>query len=120
MEQRQSQLRLTGESIETGASEAAALNGITAVPLPISEPSLEVNPLASVKIDVRKVDFFYGAKQALYDVSLPMRERQVTALIGPSGCGKSTFLRTLNRMNDLIPGTRTVGEAIFDGENIYD
>jgi phosphate transport system ATP-binding protein len=66
------------------------------------------------------LNFFYGSKQALYDVSIPLRERQVTALIGPSGCGKSTFLRTLNRMNDLIPGTRTEGEAIFDGQNIYD
>ena len=52
--------------------------------------------------------------------ALPIREHQVTALIGPSGCGKSTFLRTLNRMNDLIPGTRTEGEAIMDGRNIYD
>ena len=55
-----------------------------------------------------------------YDVSLPIREKQVTALIGPSGCGKTTFLRTLNRMNDLIPGTRTEGEALLDGQNIYD
>jgi phosphate transport system ATP-binding protein len=75
---------------------------------------------ASIKIDVQHLNFFYGSKQALYDVSIPLRERQVTALIGPSGCGKSTFLRTLNRMNDLIPGTRTEGKAIFDGQNIYD
>lgn len=75
---------------------------------------------ASIKIDVQHLNFFYGSKQALYDVAIPLRERQVTALIGPSGCGKSTFLRTLNRMNDLIPGTRTQGEAIFDGQNIYD
>jgi phosphate transport system ATP-binding protein len=66
------------------------------------------------------LNFFYGSKQALYNVGIPLYERQVTALIGPSGCGKSTFLRTLNRMNDLIPGTRTEGEAIFDGQNIYD
>jgi phosphate transport system ATP-binding protein len=65
------------------------------------------------KIDIRHLNFYYGTKQALTDVSLPIRERQVTALIGPSGCGKTTFLRTLNRMNDLIPGTRTEGEAIF-------
>ena len=65
-------------------------------------------------------NFWYGSKQALYDVSLPIREKQVTALIGPSGCGKSTFLRTINRMNDLIPGTRTEGEAILDGRNIFD
>ncbi len=75
---------------------------------------------ASIKIDVQHLNFFYGSKQALYDVSIPLRERQVTALIGPSGCGKSTFLRTLNRMNDLIPGIRTEGKAIFDGQNIYD
>lgn len=78
------------------------------------------NLAAAVKIDVRHTSFWYGAKQALFDVTIPLRERQVTALIGPSGCGKSTFLRTLNRMNDLIPGTRTEGEAIMDGENIYD
>jgi phosphate transport system ATP-binding protein len=75
---------------------------------------------ADVKINVKNTNFFYGAKQALFDVSLQIRERQVTALIGPSGCGKSTFLRTLNRMNDLIPNTRTQGEALFDGQNIYD
>lgn len=78
------------------------------------------NLAAAVKIDVRHTSFWYGAKQALFDVTIPLRERQVTALIGPSGCGKSTFLRTLNRMNDLIPGTRTEGEAIMDGVNIYD
>lgn len=84
------------------------------------DPRKSVNIRADVKIDVKHLNFFYGKKQALFDVSLPIRERQVTALIGPSGCGKSTFLRTLNRMNDLIPGTRTEGEAIFDGENIYE
>ncbi len=84
------------------------------------DPTRTLNSGAATKIDVRHTNFFYGPKQALYDVSLPLRERQVTALIGPSGCGKSTFLRTLNRMNDLIPGTRTEGEAIFEGKNIYD
>jgi phosphate transport system ATP-binding protein len=71
-----------------------------------------------VKIAIRHTNFYYGKKQALYDVSLPVWERRVTALIGPSGCGKSTFLRTLNRMNDLIPETRIEGEALFDGQNI--
>lgn len=84
------------------------------------DPRKSVNIRADVKIDVKHLNFFYGKKQTLFDVSLPIRERQVTALIGPSGCGKSTFLRTLNRMNDLIPGTRAEGEAIFDGENIYE
>lgn len=83
------------------------------------DPRKHLNLTAETKIDVAHLNFFYGAKQALYDVSLPIREKQVTALIGPSGCGKSTFLRTINRMNDLIPGTRTEGEAMFEGENIY-
>jgi phosphate transport system ATP-binding protein len=79
-----------------------------------------LNREADVKIHVKNVNFYYGAKQALYNVTLPIAELQVTALIGPSGCGKTTFLRTLNRMNDLIPGTRTEGEAVMDGRNIYD
>ena len=83
------------------------------------DPRKNLNLTAQTKIDVEHLNFFYGAKQVLYDVSLPIREKQVTALIGPSGCGKSTFLRTLNRMNDLIQGTRTEGEAMFEGENIY-
>ncbi len=85
-----------------------------------ASPAKALNPRADTKINVQHLDFHYGAKQALYDVSLPIREHQITALIGPSGCGKSTFLRTLNRMNDLIPGTRTKGEAAFEGQNIYD
>ncbi len=83
-------------------------------------PQSSLNPDAGTIIDIQNVNFFYGSKQALYEVSVPVREHQVTALIGPSGCGKSTFLRTLNRMNDLIPGTRTQGAAMFDGKNIYD
>ena len=71
-------------------------------------------------IQAKKVDFFYGPQQALFDVSLDIPERSVTALIGPSGCGKSTFLRTLNRMNDIIEGTRHTGELIFDGRDLYD
>ncbi|MFL5656434.1 MAG: phosphate ABC transporter ATP-binding protein PstB [Ktedonobacteraceae bacterium] len=85
----------------------------------ISEKAREVKLETGIKIDTRHVNFYYGPKQALSDVTLPIRERQVTALIGPSGCGKTTFLRTLNRMNDLIPGTRVEGEAIMDGDNIY-
>ena len=85
-----------------------------------SETSVVADASADTKIDVHQVNFYYGAKQALFDVSLAVRERQVTALIGPSGCGKSTFLRTLNRMNDLIPNTRTEGKAWLDGQNIYD
>ncbi len=61
---------------------------------------------APARITVRNLDFYYGRSQALYDICLDIPERIVMALIGPSGCGKSTFLRTLNRMNDVIPATR--------------
>jgi phosphate transport system ATP-binding protein len=72
-----------------------------------------------VKIDVARLNFFYGAKKALSDISLTMRTNVVTAFIGPSGCGKSTFLRTLNRMNDIIAGTRVEGRVLIDGRDIY-
>jgi phosphate transport system ATP-binding protein len=71
------------------------------------------------KISVSKLNFFYGKAQALYDISLEIPENQVMAFIGPSGCGKSTFLRTLNRMNDTIAGTRAEGEVLLDGKDIY-
>src|SRR5215204_4279031 len=74
---------------------------------------------APAKISVRGLDFFYGRTQALYDISIDIPERVVMAFIGPSGCGKSTFLRTLNRMNDTIPGTRAEGEVLIDGEDVY-
>ena len=71
------------------------------------------------KIRTKDVDFFYDAVQALKHVTLDIREHQITALIGPSGCGKSTFLRALNRMNDIIHGTRLTGEVLIDGMDIY-
>ncbi|NDV22430.1 phosphate ABC transporter ATP-binding protein PstB [Desulfovibrio sp. JC022] len=73
----------------------------------------------AVKIASRNLDFYYGDFKALEDISMDFRENRVTALIGPSGCGKSTFLRCLNRMNDLISGTRVDGNLILDEENIY-
>lgn len=73
----------------------------------------------SVKIQVKDLNFYYGDFKALMDININIEERKVTALIGPSGCGKSTFLRTLNRMNDLIENTRLEGEILLDGENIY-
>src|SRR5262245_33106190 len=73
----------------------------------------------TVKIKVNRANFFYGTHQALHDISMDVRDRFVTALIGPSGCGKSTFLRSLNRMNDLIPAARLVGKVELDGEDIY-
>jgi phosphate transport system ATP-binding protein len=71
------------------------------------------------KLSVRDVNFWYGPKQALFDITLDLPERSVAALIGPSGCGKSTLLRLLNRMNDLIDGTRHTGEVLLDGKDVY-
>ena len=71
------------------------------------------------KFETVQMGFFYGLNQALRDVSLKVNERAVTALIGPSGCGKSTYLRSLNRMNDIIEGTRVSGKVMLDGEDIY-
>jgi len=71
------------------------------------------------KIEVQNLCFFYSGSQALFDVTVTIPERAVTALIGPSGCGKSTFLRTLNRMNDIIEGTRVSGSVFLEGTDIY-
>ncbi len=70
-------------------------------------------------IETKNVNFYYGDFKALTDVTMPFQRNRVTALIGPSGCGKSTLLRLINRMNELIAGTRVEGEIIFDGKNIY-
>ena len=91
------------------------------MPQPIASPVTLDNAQSlsgTPKMAAQNVNFFYGSSQALFDVSLTFPERQVTALIGPSGCGKSTFLRCLNRMNDLIPGTRTEGLITLDKEDI--
>ena len=79
----------------------------------------DTNPSPEAKMRTRDGSVFYGEKQALFDVSLNIRDRSVTALIGPSGCGKSTFLRCLNRMNDTIEGCRVTGTIELDGVNIY-
>jgi phosphate transport system ATP-binding protein len=91
-------------------------------PLPI--PTLAARNAPSVaehvvKIDVDRLNFFYGDKRALEDITIRIQANLVTAFIGPSGCGKSTFLRTLNRMNDIIPGARVEGSVLIDAQNIY-
>jgi len=93
----------------------------TKVALPERDPGSPNSLRAgdATKISVRHLDFFYGKVQALHDVSLEIPERIVMAFIGPSGCGKSTFLRTLNRLNDVIPATRVAGEVLMDGRDIY-
>src|SRR3954462_4170884 len=74
---------------------------------------------AAIKIDVQGLNFYYGHRRVLHDVDVTIRSHEVTALIGPSGCGKSTFLRTLNRMNDIVPGARVEGTVAIDGKDIY-
>jgi phosphate transport system ATP-binding protein len=76
-------------------------------------------PPGPTKVAVRDLNFFYGRTQALHNISLQIPERIVMAFIGPSGCGKSTFLRTLNRMNDVIPGTHIAGQVLIDDRDIY-
>src|SRR5687767_10657627 len=97
---------------------------MTTAPIPVRAPQAggeqtQRPEAAPTKISVRGLDFFYGRAQALYGISIDVPERVVMAFIGPSGCGKSTFLRTLNRMNDTIPGTRAEGEVLIDGQDLY-
>jgi phosphate transport system ATP-binding protein len=91
----------------------------------MTAPAFVASPVAQQerrqigRIDVEHFDFWYGSTQALHDINLAIAPRAATALIGPSGCGKSTFLRSINRLNELIPGARRAGEIRLDGENIY-
>ncbi|MBI3783273.1 MAG: phosphate ABC transporter ATP-binding protein [Deltaproteobacteria bacterium] len=73
----------------------------------------------SNKLEVRQLNAWFGTTQALHDISLTIPDGAVTAIIGPSGCGKSTFIRCLNRMHEVVPGTRATGEVLLDGNNIY-
>ena len=82
-------------------------------------PMAAGEPAAGHKVEIRHLSFWYGDFQALKDISIPIVERWVTALIGPSGCGKSTLLRCLNRMNDLIPSAEVQGELLYHGEDLY-
>ncbi|MGI6217453.1 MAG: phosphate ABC transporter ATP-binding protein PstB [Coriobacteriales bacterium] len=74
----------------------------------------------NTKIAVRDLNLYYGKFHALHDFNIDLPENRITAFIGPSGCGKSTFLRTLNRMNDLVEGCKVEGQVILDGQNVYD
>ena len=88
-------------------------------PVPSPHRSPAPSPPQSGTIQAKDFSFWYGAKQALHDVSITIPARAVTALIGPSGCGKSTFLRSINRLNALIPGARHTGVIELDGEDVY-
>jgi len=104
------------------ASPAEGAPGLAPPVVRQHEPGVTPGGIASPpveKVKARSVDFYYGSFHALHDITLDIYDRQVTALIGPSGCGKSTFLRTLNRMNDLIDGTKLTGTVTLDGEDVY-
>jgi len=90
-----------------------------AVPPPAQAPPPEPAVETAAKIDVAGLNFYYGDRRVLDQITLRVRPNEVTALIGPSGCGKSTFLRTLNRMNDIVPGSRAEGSVTIDGQDIY-
>jgi phosphate transport system ATP-binding protein len=96
---------------------------VTSTPPQYMAPKMDTNTQTGpfdVKLRADHVNFYYGAYQALHDISLQFLSNRVTALIGPSGCGKSTFLRSLNRINDTLRNTRLEGEIALDGENILD
>ena len=88
-----------------------------AVPAPAGSPAISV--YNNISFDCKNVDLYYGSFQALKGINLRIEKNQITALIGPSGCGKSTFLRSLNRMNDLIPGVKITGSVCYKGEDIF-
>src|SRR5678809_1087888 len=107
------------------------MSGVSMTKMPIQTvPKIEVRErqqptstsqedTSKTKVAVRDLNFYYGRTQALHNISIEIPERVVMAFIGPSGCGKSTFLRTLNRMNDVIPATRVEGEVLIDDHNVY-
>ncbi|MBN2380210.1 phosphate ABC transporter ATP-binding protein [candidate division WOR-3 bacterium] len=86
----------------------------------LSENKRSVRHSSQAAVRAENLDFYYGSSQALFDVTLDVPSQHVTALIGPSGCGKSTYLRCLNRMNDIIPGTKVKGNLWIDGQDIYE
>lgn len=92
-------------------------NQSAALTAPLGASAISV--YSDISFDCRKVNLYYGSFQALKNIDLRIERNKITALIGPSGCGKSTFLRTLNRMNDLIPGCRVEGEILLDGVDAY-
>lgn len=114
--------RMGGQVLpEIAPSKGAAAEPRVEDDTPRSGPAVvDSPPVGPIKIAARDVSVFYEGKQALYDVSLDIPDKTVTALIGPSGCGKSTFLRTMNRMNDTIAGAKVTGRIAMDGEDIND
>lgn len=98
------------------ANTASSFSGLVKRPAANGE---QLKESRKTKIQTHELNFFYGESQALFDITMTIPERAVTALIGPSGCGKSTFLRTLNRMNDIIEGTRHTGSVLLEEQDIF-
>ena len=115
-----------GESVPNSPQMAVEMDDSSTSDINFKDWQNNVDPIVAkidpsdVCIDIRNINLWYGKKQALFDVDLPIRSNSITALIGPSGCGKSTLLRSINRMNDLVEGCRIEGTMSFHGENLYD
>jgi phosphate transport system ATP-binding protein len=101
---------------DSNLAPPAPTHGLLSVQPRRNGPPMEAQATA---IEVEHMSFFYGQQQALFDISVKLPAKLVTAFIGPSGCGKSTFLRTINRMNDIIPGARATGKILVDGKDLY-
>jgi len=100
-------------------STGTQLVRVTAQPHLAGTPTSEMGHNGDYAIETHDLSVYYGDFRAIKGIDLPVRRRQITALIGPSGCGKSTVLRAFNRMNDLIPGARAEGQVLFHGQNVY-
>jgi phosphate transport system ATP-binding protein len=98
-------------------AQASHESSMKPIEVPHTSPPAKAAP-AVTKISVKNLNFYYGSFKALHDINVELPEKQITALIGPSGCGKSTFLRTLNRINEMIRGARAEGSVTLDGEDV--
>src|SRR5687767_3122906 len=107
-----SESRMTTERPQDDHEPMAPVPEVANAPPPVDDPAERVFELSNL-------DFYYGDFRAVRDVTMDVRRHEITALIGPSGCGKSTMLRCLNRMNDLIPGTRVEGKITYHGVDLY-
>src|SRR5208282_2784990 len=106
--------------MDTARNLATREPDVSSPPVIVSGGAAVAPAAAPPKISVKNLNFFYGSSQALYDINIDVPAKRITALIGPSGCGKSTFLRTLNRINDMVRHSRAEGSVTLDGENVLE
>jgi phosphate transport system ATP-binding protein len=112
-------MQSSSSSSTSNQAPAPAPSGVSLHPA-ASIPAKKTAPVATPKVQIRSLSFFYGKYKALHDVDMDIHDRQITAFIGPSGCGKSTLLRTLNRIYELYPGQRATGRIILGGRNLLE